>query len=125
MLYEPARGHDNDPARGCWGADGLPFGVQLIAPVSPTGRCSIWPPAGRVAPREPSDRLTGPTGGCGRAPVGPARERRTRRPALSLGRLRLADGSDVTGFLAAGQPDAADEITRHGGWRGYLAALTD
>jgi allophanate hydrolase len=42
---------------------------------------------------------------------------------LGLGRVRLADGRLVTGFLveAAGLEGAAD-ITAHGGWRAYLAA---
>ena len=43
---------------------------------------------------------------------------------LCIGRVRLADGSDVAGFLCepvalAGAPD----ITAHGGWRAYLASL--
>lgn len=42
---------------------------------------------------------------------------------MALGRVRLADGSSVPGFLCepaalAGAPD----ITAHGGWRAYLAA---
>ncbi|GAB3970150.1 allophanate hydrolase [Actinoallomurus acanthiterrae] len=42
---------------------------------------------------------------------------------LGLGRVELADGSEVTGFLCApeGLPDAVD-ITGYGGWRSYLAA---
>ncbi|POM27396.1 Allophanate hydrolase [Actinomadura rubteroloni] len=42
---------------------------------------------------------------------------------LALGELELADGTSVTGFLCAPEalPDAVD-ITRHGGWRPYLAA---
>jgi allophanate hydrolase len=41
---------------------------------------------------------------------------------LGLGRIRLADGREVTGFLveAAGL-DGAREITDFGGWRAYLA----
>jgi allophanate hydrolase len=41
---------------------------------------------------------------------------------LTIGRLVLADGSDVAGFLC--EPVAtvgADDITAFGGWRGYLA----
>lgn len=42
---------------------------------------------------------------------------------LSIGKVQLADGSEVLGVLAEpilceGQP----EITTHGGWRAYLAA---
>ncbi|OWY60115.1 hypothetical protein B7486_70930, partial [cyanobacterium TDX16] len=40
---------------------------------------------------------------------------------LGIGRVRLADGSDVAGFLC--EPVAvqgAEDITAHGGWRGYL-----
>jgi allophanate hydrolase len=41
---------------------------------------------------------------------------------LGLGRVRLAGGREVTGFLveAAGL-DGAREITDFGGWRAYLA----
>ena len=44
---------------------------------------------------------------------------------LGIGRVRLADGSDVAGFLC--EPvalDGAPDITHHGGWRAYLAAAT-
>jgi allophanate hydrolase len=44
-------------------------------------------------------------------------------PPLALGQVRLADGSSVTGFVATGQLDGAAEITRYGGWRGYLAGV--
>ena len=43
---------------------------------------------------------------------------------LSLGRVRLADGREVLGFLCeayAAGPDAED-ITATGGWRAYLAS---
>jgi allophanate hydrolase len=43
---------------------------------------------------------------------------------MTLGRVRLADGAEVTGFLC--EPAAltgAQDITAHGGWRAYLAAL--
>jgi allophanate hydrolase len=43
---------------------------------------------------------------------------------LVIGRLMLADGTDVAGFLC--EPigiEGATEITRFGGWRSYLAAL--
>ena len=42
---------------------------------------------------------------------------------MVLGKVRLADGTSVTGFLceAAATVDAPD-ITAHGGWLGYLAA---
>jgi allophanate hydrolase len=47
-----------------------------------------------------------------------------RIPApLGIGKLELADGSRVSGFLC--EPHAvqgADEITQHGGWRAYQAA---
>ncbi|GAB7107226.1 allophanate hydrolase [Streptomyces phaeofaciens JCM 4814] len=42
---------------------------------------------------------------------------------MALGRVELADGSDVPGFLC--EPGAltdAEDITRHGGWRSYLNA---
>ena len=41
---------------------------------------------------------------------------------LVIGRLALADGSDVAGFLC--EPIAtvgARDITEHGGWQGYLS----
>ncbi len=43
---------------------------------------------------------------------------------LSLGRLRLADGGDVAGFLATGPNGlpGAEDISGYGGWRGYLAS---
>jgi allophanate hydrolase len=44
-------------------------------------------------------------------------------PPLGLGQVQLADGGRVTGFVAAGPPDATAEITGYGGWRGYLASI--
>ncbi|MCU0985336.1 MAG: allophanate hydrolase [Acetobacteraceae bacterium] len=42
---------------------------------------------------------------------------------LSLGRVRLADGREVTGFLCTDpSPQGAEDITCFGGWRAYLAA---
>lgn len=44
-------------------------------------------------------------------------------PGLSIGKVRLEDGSEVLGVL--GEPilcEGQREITAHGGWRGYLAA---
>jgi allophanate hydrolase len=41
---------------------------------------------------------------------------------MAIGRVELADGTEVAGFLC--EPEAiasADDITAHGGWRGYLA----
>jgi gamma-glutamylcyclotransferase (GGCT)/AIG2-like uncharacterized protein YtfP len=43
-------------------------------------------------------------------------------PGLSIGKVRLADGSEVLGVL--GEPDLCDgqkEITSFGGWRAYTA----
>jgi allophanate hydrolase len=44
---------------------------------------------------------------------------------LSIGTVRLADGSSPKGFLVepAGL-DGAEDITRFGGWRAYIAALS-
>jgi allophanate hydrolase len=44
-------------------------------------------------------------------------------PPLGLGTIELQDGSTCKGFLCEGYvaPSATD-ISRHGGWRGYLAA---
>ena len=42
---------------------------------------------------------------------------------LSIGKIVLADGSEVLGVL--GEPwlcEGRQEITRHGGWRSYVAA---
>ena len=42
---------------------------------------------------------------------------------LAIGRVALADGTEVSGFLC--EPIAladAVEITPHGGWRAYLAS---
>jgi allophanate hydrolase len=45
---------------------------------------------------------------------------------LGLGRVRLSDGREVTGFLVeAAGIDGAQDITDHGGWRAYLAARGD
>jgi allophanate hydrolase len=42
---------------------------------------------------------------------------------LGVGKVELADGTEVTGFLC--EPlavEGAAEITHHGGWRAYLAS---
>ena len=42
---------------------------------------------------------------------------------LGIGRIALADGREVSGFLCEAHAVAgAEEITRHGGWRAFLAA---
>ena len=42
---------------------------------------------------------------------------------LAIGRVELADGSEVTGFVCEGHATAdADDVTEHGGWRAYIAA---
>jgi allophanate hydrolase len=42
---------------------------------------------------------------------------------LAIGRVQLADGSEVTGFVCEGHAAAdAEDVTVHGGWRAYLAA---
>jgi allophanate hydrolase len=44
---------------------------------------------------------------------------------LGLGPVELADGRTVTGFLCtADGVDPSRDITRYGGWRGWLAAGT-
>jgi allophanate hydrolase len=41
---------------------------------------------------------------------------------LGIGKIKLADGSDVPGFIAEPRAvEGADEITRFGGWRAWLA----
>lgn len=43
---------------------------------------------------------------------------------LSIGTLRLADGSSVQGFLCEAQAlEGAQDITHFGGWRAYIASL--
>ncbi|WP_151476717.1 allophanate hydrolase [Streptomyces albicerus] len=43
---------------------------------------------------------------------------------MALGRVVLADGSDVPGFLCEpGALDGARDITAYGGWRAYLSSL--
>jgi hypothetical protein len=45
-------------------------------------------------------------------------------PGLSIGKVKLADGSEVLGVL--GEPilcEGQKEITRFGGWRAYTATL--
>ncbi|GGK82139.1 allophanate hydrolase [Streptomyces flaveus] len=45
---------------------------------------------------------------------------------MTLGRVTLADGSDVPGFLCEpGALDDARDITEYGGWRAYLESLGD
>jgi allophanate hydrolase len=42
---------------------------------------------------------------------------------LGIGKLSLADGSTVTGFLCKGHAlQGAEEITSFGGWRAFRAA---
>jgi hypothetical protein len=44
-------------------------------------------------------------------------------PGLCIGKVRLADGEETLGVL--GEPALCEgqrEITRHGGWRAYIAA---
>jgi hypothetical protein len=44
-------------------------------------------------------------------------------PGLCIGKVKLADGSEVLGVL--GEPwlcEKGQEITAHGGWRAYLAS---
>ena len=42
---------------------------------------------------------------------------------LGFGRVTLADGSDVLGFVASGPvPTGSEDVTKYGGWRAYLAA---
>ena len=47
-------------------------------------------------------------------------------PGLSIGKVKLADGSEVLGVL--GEPilcEGQKEITRFGGWRAYVRNLKD
>lgn len=47
-------------------------------------------------------------------------------PPLGLGPIPLEDGRSVTGFvLQAGGEVGAEDITRFGGWRAFLAAMRD
>lgn len=44
-------------------------------------------------------------------------------PPLAIGTVRLADGSDVAGFVCEpGALEGAEDISRHGGWRAFLAS---
>lgn len=51
----------------------------------------------------------------------------TEVPApLGIGRLVLAGGAEVQGFICEGHAaTAATDITAHGGWRAYLESLTE
>ncbi len=43
---------------------------------------------------------------------------------LGIAKLKLADGSEVSGFICeAFAVSGAEEVTAHGGWRAYLASL--
>jgi allophanate hydrolase len=45
-------------------------------------------------------------------------------PPLGLGKVELADGRWVTGFICEGLAlDAALDVTEHGGWRAYMQSL--
>jgi allophanate hydrolase len=45
---------------------------------------------------------------------------------LGIGTLRLADGAAAKGFLVeAIATDGAEDISRFGGWRNYIASLTE
>lgn len=45
-------------------------------------------------------------------------------PGLSIGKVKLADGREVLGVLGeAVLCEGRREITRHGGWRSYIATL--
>jgi allophanate hydrolase len=42
-------------------------------------------------------------------------------PPLGFGRVTLADGTDVLGFVANGPvPEGSEDVTGYGGWRAYL-----
>jgi allophanate hydrolase len=44
-------------------------------------------------------------------------------PPLGLGSVELADGSWVHGFICEGHALAgAEDVSRHGGWRAYIAS---
>jgi allophanate hydrolase len=44
-------------------------------------------------------------------------------PPLAIGTVELADGTEVAGFVCEGfAVDGAEDITAHGGWRGWLAS---
>ena len=50
---------------------------------------------------------------------------RQEPPGLTIGKVRLEDGEEVLGVL--GEPALCQgqrEITRYGGWRGYIASAT-
>ncbi len=45
-------------------------------------------------------------------------------PPLGIGALRLSDGASVKGFLVEAEAvKAAEDVSRYGGWRAYLASL--
>ncbi len=47
-------------------------------------------------------------------------------PPLGIGTLSLADGSTAKGFLVeAIAVEGAEDISRFGGWRNYIAGLTE
>jgi gamma-glutamylcyclotransferase (GGCT)/AIG2-like uncharacterized protein YtfP len=56
-------------------------------------------------------------------PEGLARILMQEPPGLSIGKVTLVDGAEVLGVL--GEPllcEGQREITRHGGWRAYIAS---
>ena len=45
---------------------------------------------------------------------------------LGIGRVTLADGTDVAGFICEPYAlEGAPDVSEHGGWRAYLAAQAD
>ena len=44
-------------------------------------------------------------------------------PPLGIGKLTLEDGPQVNGFICEGAGlEGATDITKHGGWRNWIAA---
>jgi allophanate hydrolase len=46
---------------------------------------------------------------------------------LAIGRVELAGGEEVAGFVCEGHAGAgaeAEDVSEHGGWRSYLAAVS-
>ena len=100
-------------------------GARFVRETTTTPEYRLW----SIGDRHPA-MLRVPAGGAAvavevwRIPAaGLARILLSEPPGLCIGKVRLADGEETLGVL--GEPalcEGQPEITRHGGWRAYVAA---
>ncbi|MDB6022552.1 MAG: hypothetical protein JWQ04_2409 [Pedosphaera sp.] len=83
-----------------------------------------------IADRHPAMQRFAHGGGCiaveiwAMPPAGLAKILQQEPPGLAIGKVKLADGREVLGVLGeAVLCEGQKEITRHLGWRAYIASL--